>query len=150
MRTTVLECEPVSATADEQSALSEIEQLFVGEYARSPQLVGPQGEIIVLPESLYEVFRRAVPALAQGEAVAVAAIHKLLTPNDAADLLNVTRPYLICLLDRGDIPYTMVDSQRRVRFGDLMVYRQQRDAKRDAALDRLAQTSEELGLYDRE
>lgn len=150
MPTTVLEREPVTATADEQSALSEIEQFFVGEQVHSPQLVGPRGEVNVLPDSLYEILRRAVQALTQGEAVAIAPIHKLLTTNEAADLLNVSRPYLVRLLDRGDIPHTTVGTHRRVSFGGLMAYRQQRDAMRDAALDRLAQMSEELGRYDQE
>ncbi len=74
---------------------------------------------------------------------------KLLTTNQGAELLNVSRPYLIRLLEAGKIPYQKVGSHRRIRFDDLMAYRATRDAERRRALAKLTRLSGEYGLYDR-
>lgn len=150
MATATLERDLVTANSEEQAVLTAIEHLLAAGCASAPQLIGPAGEAVTLPGSLAEVLRRAVHALARGEAVAIAPIHQLLTTNEAAELLGVSRPYLVRLLDRGDLPSTKVETHRRVRFGDLLAYRRERDARRVAALDRLTALSEDLGLYDRE
>ena len=99
--------------------------------------------------ALYEVLRQAAHVLAHDEAVAIVPVHKLLTTNEAADLLNISRPSLIQVLERGELPHTMVGSHRRIRIGDVMSYMHARDARRRAALERLVEQSEELGLYER-
>jgi excisionase family DNA binding protein len=139
----------VAAEESEQPLIAQVEQFLSDQRTKSAALIGPDGERITLPASLYEILRRTVHMLAQGEAVAIAPAHKLLTTNEAADLLNVSRPYLMQLLDRGDIPFTMIGTHHRITFGDAMEYKQRRDAKRRAGLARLAQMTEELGLYDR-
>ena len=65
----------------------------------------------------------------------------------AADFLNVSRPYLIGLLEAGEIPYCMAGAHRRIRFEDLREYRRRDDLKRRQAADELTQLSEELALY---
>lgn len=87
--------------------------------------------------------------LARGDVVAVTPVQTFLGTIEAADLLNVSRPYLVQLLDRGEIPFTMVGTHHRIAFGDAMAYKRRRAATRRAALTRLAQMSEELGLHDR-
>ena len=72
---------------------------------------------------------------------------RLLTTSEAAELLNVSRQYLCRLLDRGDIPFVRVGKHRRVRVGDLMRYRERRDAARREKLQELTQLSQELDLY---
>lgn len=114
----------------------------------APKLVGPAGEEIPLPASVHRALRQVVHRLAQRDAVVVWPVQKDLTTQEAADLLNVSRPYLIQRLERGEIPYTKTGSHRRVKLSDLLAYRDRRDAERHAALDRLTQLSEELGLYD--
>jgi len=72
----------------------------------------------------------------------------MVSTQDAADILNISRPYLIGLLDRGEIPFVKVGSHRRIRFSDLMDYKKKRDAERQRSLDEIAQMSHEAGLYD--
>jgi excisionase family DNA binding protein len=70
-----------------------------------------------------------------------------LTTQQAADFLNVSRPYLIGLLEADEIPYRKVGTHRRIRFEDLREYRRRDDLKRRQAADELTRLSEELGLY---
>lgn len=71
-----------------------------------------------------------------------------LSSQEAAEFLNVSRPFLYTLLDRGQIPYTMIGTHRRIRVEDLMEYKRQRDSQRRQALRELATFSQELGFYD--
>lgn len=139
--------QPIAPTAAERDELLGIIERFHGRVPMA-QLVAPDGEAIELPGSVSAVLIQVVQAMAQGLAVAVMPLHMELTTQEAADLLNVSRQYLVQLLDQGAIPYTKVGTHRRIRFGDLRAYKEIRDQQRRAGLDRLAQLSQELGMYD--
>ncbi len=147
MTTTVLEREPVTATDAEQPVLNRIEHLLEGEAEGTARLIGPSGESIELPRTLYDILRQVVHHLTHEQAVSIVPVGKELTTQQAADLLNVSRPYLIRLLERDEIPYRRVGTHRRIQFGDLMAYKHQRDQERRSGLRQLTRMSQQLGLY---
>ena len=112
------------------------------------QLVGPDGTRIDLPEELFHVLRVAADALAQGRAIAVAPLDKLLTTMQAAELLGISRPTLIKFLERGDIPFHTVGRHRRIILRDLVAYQQTLAATRREALDTTVDIAVERDLYE--
>ncbi|MBD2773031.1 helix-turn-helix domain-containing protein [Iningainema tapete] len=110
------------------------------------KLVGANGEQVDIPESLYQVLHHVVHALVKGQVISVIPQNCEMTTQQAADFLNVSRPYLIKLLEQGEIPYIKVGSHRRIPFADLMKYKEQRDVKRSQFLQQLISMSEEAGL----
>jgi excisionase family DNA binding protein len=88
---------------------------------------------------------QALAMLANGQDVQIIPDRAMLTTQQAADMINVSRPYLIGLLERGEIPFGMVGTHRRVAFADLLEYKRKDDQRRRPALDELTALSEELG-----
>lgn len=148
--TTIDDCRmPIAAEEDETAAVAELRDFMAKKPAdarRHASLRSPDGQALELPTSIYKVLVAAVAAMAQGNAVSIVPVHHELTTQQAADLLNVSRPHLIKLLDAGEIPHHMTGSHRRVVFEDLMRYRDVRDAERGKALAELTRKSAELGL----
>ncbi len=114
----------------------------------SCQIVGPQGQTFALPESVFFLLERVVEVLSRGDAITIVPVHKELTTQQAADIINVSRQYLVRLLDEGKIPFTRTGTHRRVRFTDVMAYKEKRDQEREASLDSLTRVSQEYGGYD--
>ena len=100
-----------------------------------------------LPTALTEVMHRAAELLAQGRPVAVIPEEEMLTTQAAADLLNVSRQYLVRLVDSGGLAAVKVGSHRRLRASDVVAFKIERDAGRTSALNRLAELSEEADGY---
>lgn len=104
---------------------------------------------IRIPASALPLIADLLAELAQGNGVDIIPVHAELTTQQAADLLNVSRPYFVQLLERGDIPFHRVGTHRRVRHADLVAYRQRVDAKRARALKALSAEAQRLGMgYD--
>lgn len=139
--------ELVKAQEQEAASIKEIARILQLE-GSLPKLVSATGEEITLPNSVYRVLRQVVQTMALGKAVTVIPQDQELTTQQAADVLNVSRPYLIKLLEQGEIPYTTVGTHRRVHFDDVMKYKQERDIKRRKFLDELIAESQELGFYE--
>jgi excisionase family DNA binding protein len=112
------------------------------------QLVGPDGSRIEIPEELYGVLLDVVEALSQGLAISIAPHNTMLTTQEAADLLNISRPTLVRLLTDGEIPYTMRGRHRRVLLRDVLGYQERTRAERRQALDQMAADGEDDGLYE--
>lgn len=110
-------------------------------------LITPDGRKIVLSPGAYAVVEQVLAQLEKGKAVQVITFERELTTQQAADILNVSRQYLIRLLDRGEIPFTKTGTHRRLRLQDVLAYRRQRSEMRRKSLANLARASAEMGDY---
>ena len=112
-------------------------------------LSGPGGQHLILPAEVFEVLRDIVEAMAAGEAVTIAPVQQRLTTQEAADLLGVSRPTLVKLLEAGDIPFEQPGRHRRVRLADVLAYRERGSLERRAALDRMVEIADGADMYER-
>jgi excisionase family DNA binding protein len=103
-------------------------------------------EDLVVPRVAVELFSSVLAHIASGHGVSVVPAHAELTTQQAADLLNVSRPYLIGLLDAGEIQYRRVGTHRRVLAGSLLDYKHRDDAQRRAVADELTVIAQDLNL----
>jgi excisionase family DNA binding protein len=146
--------EPTAETSEmARKALRSLEPLArvpQGETTVSIRTAEAQEVAVALPSEafsvLFRVFVEVLGQMANGSAVTVVPLHAELTTQQAADLLNVSRPFLINLLDGGQIPYRKVGTHRRVRMSDLLAYKDRDDAERRSAVDELAAEAEKLKL----
>ena len=104
------------------------------------------GEEITLPLYAFRLLKDILAEMAQGHAVTLLPVRAELTTQQAASLLNVSRPYLIGLLEEGKIPFRLVGQHRRVRLDDLMAYKQKDDKARSRIADELTADAQELGM----
>jgi excisionase family DNA binding protein len=93
------------------------------------------GDRVELPKELYQALRQVVQALQEGLAVTVMPVTQTVTTQQAAELLGVSRPTVIRLLNDGRLPYEKAGSHRRIQLRDLLAYREERRAAQYAALD---------------
>ncbi len=112
------------------------------------QLTNAEGEAVEIPDSLRPAMRQLAELAAKNKVIVLSAMDKALTTQQAADVLNVSRPYLIKLLDEGTIPYSMVGSHRRIQYDDLMAFHAVWYAERKQILAELTRQGEEMGGYD--
>jgi excisionase family DNA binding protein len=122
----------------------------VGQLLRrgSAKLVGAKGDQAALPESLHDLLQDIVRNLENGRSLILMPEEQQLTTQRAAELLGMSRPYLIRLLDAGEMPYDLVGKHRRVALRDLLAYAKRRAEARKAALNKMAREAFEAGLYD--
>lgn len=107
-------------------------------------LVGPDGDQVSIPACAFAALRAVVEGMARGQTLTLIPQGAELTTQQAADLLHLSRPYLVRLLDAGEIPHHRVGTHRRVRVEDVLAYRERRDGRRRDALRELTRLSEEL------
>jgi excisionase family DNA binding protein len=99
-----------------------------------------------LPRAATRLVHHLLTEMAQGNAVTLIPIHAELTTQEAADFLNVSRPYLIRLLEQHKVPFHMVGTHRRIRFEDLMTFKAEFEKRRGEAMDELAAQAQKLGI----
>ena len=104
------------------------------------------GEALGVPRGAVELLARILGHMADGQGVTVVAADAEVTTQQAAQLLNVSRPYLIGLLEAGRIDYRHVGTHRRVKVASLLAYKHVDDQARTQAADELTALSQEMGL----
>lgn len=128
------------ASAEELSRL--LGQIPLAERAQ----VKLDGNDLILPRQALALLRDLLVEMAQGNAVTIVPTHAELTTQEAANLLNVSRPHLVKLLEGGDIPFSKAGTHRRIRYQDLMTYREQRMHESKNTLDELTEQAQELDM----
>ena len=104
------------------------------------------GHEIEIDETVFDLIRQLLINLAQNRPVSIIPFDHELTTYQAADLLNVSRGYILKLLHQDAIPHRMVGTHRRIRLEDLLAYKDKMRAEGDKAMDELARVSQALGL----
>lgn len=106
------------------------------------------GQEIEVPSVIYFALTEVVKTLNNGDSVTLIPMDKELTTQQAADILNVSRPYFIKLLENGTIKFRKTGTHRKVLMQDLIEYRDKRAENRHANIEEMSKLSQELGLYD--
>jgi excisionase family DNA binding protein len=147
---------PVVAPPEQRAqvaALSRaLEGMFRASKRRAPkcQLVGPDGKATSVPESVLYVLERVAELMARGDSVTVVPVGQELTTQQAANLLNVSRQYLVRLVDEGRIPCHRTGTHRRLHIEDVLAFKEKRDEERRARLRELSRLTQDFGGYDAE
>ncbi len=142
-----LEAPTAKAVEQARTALRELEEVRPKENeAVTVDVDHGQPISVIVPREAFEQFRVILGHIANGNAVTIVPVHAELTTQQAADFLNVSRPFLVGLLEAGRISYRKVGTHRRIKFADLMAFKQEDDARRRGVLDELTADAQDLGL----
>jgi excisionase family DNA binding protein len=113
------------------------------------KLIGPDGRAEILPNNLYSFLLRLLADLRAGQAVTILQNRHELTTVEASKVLGFSRQFLIQLLEKGEIPFHMVGTHRRLYVRDVLAYKVKRDTARRKTLDDMARREFEKGDYDK-
>lgn len=137
--------EPIAIRQAEAEQVQKLRRMIQRGNAK---LVGPDGDTIALPDTIHDVLLLILKNLQAGKAISIVPEHQQLTTQRAANILGVSRPFLVGILEQGGIPFHMVGSHRRIYLRDLLSYKRERDAARHEAINRMAKIEMEAGTYD--
>jgi len=142
----VLTQNPVAPTPADRESARDLKRLLA---SGAPTFVTASGERVAVPPTLHELLKNAAALMEDGMSVTLMPENQFITTQRAANLLGMSRPFFIKLLESGAMAHHRVGNQRRVRLWDVLEFARKRDEERDAALDRLSRQAFEAGLYDR-
>jgi excisionase family DNA binding protein len=138
--------DPISIPAAQEGQIRELRRLVQSGGAK---LVGPDGHQIALPEPVHHLLLMILKNLQAGKAISIVPEHQQLTTQRAANILGVSRPFLVGLVEKGEIPFHMVGSHRRIYLRDLLDYKRRRDSARHEAINNIARAEMEAGTCDK-
>ena len=134
------------ASVSESAQLRELRHLVK---QGSVQVVGAKGRKMPLPQPVVGLLDEILKNLQAGKKVSVVPEHQELTTQRAANMLGVSRPFMVRLLEEGNLPFHMVGSHRRVYLKDVVTYKTRRDKERHASIIRMARMEKKAGTYDK-
>lgn len=114
--------------------------------AKSVDITFEKSKKLTIPRSAFKLLISILAEMAEGNAVALIPVHAELTTQEAADLLNVSRPYLIQLLETKLIPFRKVGNRRKILLQDIISYKSKVDIARRKVLDELIEDAQRLDL----
>jgi excisionase family DNA binding protein len=138
--------DPISVPETQGGQIRDLRRLI---QLGNAKLVGPDGHQIPIPEPVHDLLLEILKNLQAGKAISIVPEHQQLTTQRAANILGVSRPFLVGLLESNDIPFHMVGSHRRIYLRDLLDFKRRRDNARREAINNMARTEMEAGTYDK-
>ena len=150
MTVSTLESSPLVPTHRDVVQASEIAEYMRDARARGEAVEvtmrGPNGAVVTLPKLLTDLLAAIVDETSGGHSVQIVSADRQVTPNEAADILNVSRPYVVRLMNEGQLPFLRVGSHRRLLASDVFAYKQKQIAESRDAMRELNELSRELGM----
>lgn len=138
---------PAPAQEAEQQQAAKLYRMLI--HDGTAWLVGPDNSKLEIPPSIYKVLIKAVENMQEGKAIAIMPLMEEMSTQAAADMLGISRQFLVKELEAKKIPFHRAGSHRRIYLKDVLDYQKQREVARSASIDRMAQISEDAGVYDK-
>jgi excisionase family DNA binding protein len=138
--------DPISIPQTQEAQIRDLRRLIQSGDAK---LVGSDGRQLAIPKPVHEILLAILGNLQAGNAISIIPENQQLTTQRAANILGVSRPFLVALVEAGEIPFHMVGRHRRIYLRDLLDYQRRRDAARHEAINNMARTEMEAGTYDK-
>jgi len=153
MTSELLDIDTVPPNQAESLVAEKLSQVLADQLAHgeSPTVIlagGEPGAQEALPMTAARLLVKILSEIAKGNAVTVVPLKPELTTQEASELLNVSRPHLIKLLERGEMPFHKVGTHRRIRLADVLAYKRKALEERKAVLREMVALNQEMGLYD--
>ncbi|HVZ31725.1 MAG TPA: helix-turn-helix domain-containing protein [Polyangiaceae bacterium] len=150
METTPLRLPSPAASKEAQDALRVLSRMATKRKTPRTIVVKTDSEetplSVTVPKDAFDLFLEILGQMANGNAVTIVPVHAELTTQQAADLLNVSRPFLVKLIDDGKLQARLVGTHRRIKAADLQKYKEEDEARRKTTLDELAAEAQKHGL----
>ncbi len=139
---------PTESEAEMAKSSSRLLAACIGEGATARIKIIEGNKEIEVPIAALKMFVNILAQMAQGNGVTLMPIHAELTTQEAADFLNVSRPFVVGLIDKGELNSRRVGTHRRVKFQELMAYREKSLIHSRKILDQMAADDQESGVHD--
>jgi excisionase family DNA binding protein len=146
MNAHLIKADTVVPTEGETLLAQEASRILAPRLQEGELRVHLDDQVLTLPRAATRLLSYVLTEMAAGNAVTLIPVHAEMTTQEAADYLNVSRPFLVSLLEAAEIPYRKVGSRRRVQFRDVKAYKDKADCEREKVLDALAAQAQELGM----
>lgn len=138
--------EPIVPSAHDIELAREASQTLATKAEADLKVHLDDGREIILPKAATRLLQYLLTEMSQGNAVTIFPLHAELSTQEAADVLNVSRPYLIALLERNELPFHKVGTHRRVKFSDLRAFQLRKEGERKSAMQELADQAQDEGM----
>ena len=136
---------PAPPQEAEKQHIAKVYRMLI--HAGTACLVGPDNSKIELPPSIYNALVKVVENMQEGKAMALLPLMQEMSTQAAADMLGISRQFLVRELEAGKIPFHRAGAHRRIYLKDVLDYRKEREHARAASINRIAQNSQDAGIY---